>query len=385
MEQRTGNRRESGLHIGTIDVSQSSARAPAASGHAGLTRIEAEDLATVCTQAEAGLRRLAGATVLVAGGAGFLPSYLVDALAYANHELLDEPCRVICLDNMVTGVGARLAHLVDRPDVAFVDHDLVQPYDPGERVDHIVHAASIASPTWYRRHPLETIDVNVGGTRNLLELARQQEVTSLLYLSSSEIYGDPPPDRVPTSEEYWGHVSCTGPRACYDESKRLAETLCATYQRLHQLPVKVARPFNVYGPRLRLDDGRVIPDFMRDALDGEPVTLYSDGQVTRSFCYVTDAAAALLLLLATDAPEGAYNVGTAEEVTIGRVAELVASLAGTEVRRATSEDPQYLTDNPSRRCPDLSKTTGAIDWRPRVHLEEGLGRTLAHYREEAAR
>lgn len=366
-------------------MSQNDPGPTAVSGQAGLTRIEAEDVATVCSQAEAGLRRLAGTTVLVAGGAGFLPSYLVDALAYANRELLDEPCRILCLDNMVTGVGARLAHLTDRPDVAFIHHDLVYPFDPAERIDHIVHAASIASPTWYRRHPLETIDVNVGGTRHLLELARQQDVRSMLYLSSSEIYGDPPRDKVPTAEGYWGHVSCTGPRACYDESKRLAETLCATYQRLHELPVKVARPFNVYGPRLRLDDGRVIPDFMRDALDGEPVTLYSDGQVTRSFCYITDAVAALLLLLVADAPDGAYNVGTAEEVTIGRVAELVASLAGTEVRWGASDDPQYLTDNPSRRCPDLSKITGAIDWRPRVRLEEGLGRTLAHYREEAAR
>ena len=352
---------------------------------AALTRVEAQDLAGICTRAESGLTRLAGATVLIAGGAGFLPSYLVDTLAHANRELLDEPCRVLCLDNMSTGVSARLAHLEGRGDVVFVHHDLVQPYDPGEQVDYIVHAASIASPTWYRRHPLETIDVNVGGTRHLLDLALRQEVRALLYLSSSEIYGDPPPEEIPTSEEYWGHVSCTGPRACYDESKRLAETLCSTYQRLHGLPVKVARPFNVYGPRLRLDDGRVIPDFMRDALDGEAITLYSDGEVTRSFCYVADAAAALLLLLTADAPEGAYNVGTAEEVTIGRVAEIVAGLAGTRVHRTTSADPHYLTDNPNRRCPDLAKITDALDWRPQVQLEEGLARTLDHYRAELQR
>lgn len=351
---------------------------------ARLTRVVAEDVADVCSRARPTLERFAGATVLVAGGAGFLPSYLVDALAHANSTVLPDPCRILCLDNLATGLRGRLAHLADRRDVVFVQHDLTQPYDPGERVDYIVHGASIASPTWYRRHPLETIDVNVAGTRHLLDLALRDRAP-LLYLSSSEIYGNPPADQVPTTEEYWGNVSCTGPRACYDESKRLAETLCATYQRLHGLHVKVARPFNVYGPRLRLDDGRVIPDFMRDALDGAPITLYSDGRVTRSFCYVADAAAALLLLLAGDAADGPYNVGTAEEVTIGRVAELVAELAGTEVRRETSADPNYLTDNPQRRCPDLTKITSAIDWSPQVDLAAGMERTLAHYREEAAR
>lgn len=351
-------------------------------GSARLSRVVAEDVADVCERARPVLDRFAGTTVLVAGGAGFLPSYLVDALAHANAEGPGAPCRILCLDNLATGVRGRLAHLAGRDDVVFVEHDLTVPYEPGEQVDYIVHGASIASPTWYRRHPLETIDVNVSGTRHLLDLALR-EGAPLLYLSSSEIYGNPPADRVPTSEDYWGNVSCTGPRACYDESKRLAETLCATYQRLHSLRVKVARPFNVYGPRLRLDDGRVIPDFMRDALEGEPITLYSDGQVTRSFCYVADAAAALLLLLAGDAPDGPYNVGTADEVAIGRVAEIVAELAGTQVQRATSGDPHYLTDNPERRCPDLSKVTSALDWAPQVDLATGLERTLAHYREEA--
>lgn len=351
---------------------------------AGLTRVVAEDVADVCARARPTLERFSGTTILIAGGAGFLPSYLVDALAHANTAVLDEPSRILCLDNLATGVRGRLAHLTGRDDVVFVEHDLAAPYDPGEQIDYIVHGASIASPTWYRRHPLETIDVNVSGTRHLLDLALRDDA-SLLYLSSSEIYGNPPADRVPTSEDYWGNVSCTGPRACYDESKRLAETLCATYQRLHSLRVKVARPFNVYGPRLRLDDGRVIPDFMRDALEGEPITLYSDGQVTRSFCYVADAAAALLLLLAGDAPDGPYNVGTAEEVAIGRVAEVVAELAGTQVQRATSADPHYLTDNPERRCPDLSKITSALDWAPQVDFATGLERTLVHYREEAGR
>lgn len=345
-------------------------------------RVVTEDVADVCRRAGDRLHALRGATVLVAGGAGFLPSYLVDAIAYANGRWLDPPCRVICLDNLSTGVPSRLAHLRGRPDITVVEHDMARRYSCPEPVDFVVHGASIASPVWYRRRPLETIDVNVNGTRHLLDLALEHGARGMLYLSSSEIYGDPPAEHVPTPETYWGNVSCTGPRACYDESKRLAETLCATYARLHDLRVVVARPFNVYGPRLRLDDGRIIPDVIRDALDGRPITLYSDGRVTRSFCYVADACAALLLLLVDDRAAGAYNVGNDEEVTIRAVAETVARLGGGPgVRLADSEDPQYLTDNPQRRCPDLRRIRAAIDWQPLVDLEAGLARTLASYRE----
>lgn len=347
-------------------------------------RVVAEDLADICDRTAAGLRAFSGQTVLVAGGAGFLPSYLADVLAWANRELLERPCRVVCLDNYVTGVATRLSHLQGRDDVTFVHADLSRGCDVDERIDYIVHGASIASPTWYRRHPLETIDVNVSGTRHLLDLARRHNVRGLLYLSSSEVYGNPPPDHVPTPEDYWGNVSCTGPRACYDESKRLAETLCATYEDQYGLPIKVGRPFNVYGPRLRLDDGRVVPDFLRNALDREPITIYSDGTVTRSFCYIADAAAAFLLLLAADGARGPFNVGNDQEVTIRTVAETMQEVAGNPagVHLALSDDPRYLTDNPARRCPDLRRTKAAIDWAPAVDLRAGLARTLAFYREE---
>jgi UDP-glucuronate decarboxylase len=271
--------------------------------------------------------------------------------------------------------------------VVFIERDLVQGLELEERVDYVVHAASIASPSWYRQHPLETIDVNVVGTRRLLELAREHEVEGFVYLSSSEIYGDPPPDKVPTTEDYWGHVSSTGPRSCYDESKRLAESICMTYFRLYGTPVKLIRPFNVYGPRLRLDDGRVIPDFLSDALNGRPITLYSDGLVTRSFCYITDFVTALILLLVADVVGEAYNVGNDREVTIRNVAESVAKLPGDGpgIRFASSDDPDYLTDNPNRRSPDLRKTKATIDWSPIVALEEGLRRTYDSYREQEVR
>ena len=232
---------------------------------AARSRIVTHDVEEVSARAASALVRLAGRRVVVAGAAGFLPSHIVDSLAYANDTLLDDPCRMICLDNFVTGTPGRLAHLHAAP-TSSCPYGRRQGIDLDESVDYIVHAASIASPTWYRRFPLETIDVNVGGTRNLLDLALAKGRRGFLYLSSSEIYGDPPPERVPTGEDYWGHVSSIGPRAPYDESKRLAETLCTTYHRLHDLPVVIIRPFNVYGPRLRLDDGRVVPDFVRDAL-----------------------------------------------------------------------------------------------------------------------
>lgn len=329
---------------------------------------------------------LAGSSVLVSGAAGFLPGYIVDALAHANRTLLVEPCRVVGVDNLATGTPERLAHLDGDPNVTVLHQDLVRECTLDEPVDYVLHGASIASPTWYRRFPLDTIDVNVQGTRRLLDLAVVQQVRGFVSLSSSEVYGDPPPERVPTPEDYWGHVSCTGPRACYDESKRLAETLCVTYQRQHGLRTVMARPFNVYGPRLRLDDGRVIPDFVGDAVAGRPVTLYSDGQATRSFCYITDAVAALLLLLTDDAASGPYNVGNDEERTITQVAEAVDDLrgGGHGVAHAANADPYYLTDNPSRRCPDLSRTTATIDWTPRVGLRTGLERTLRYYQEEGS-
>jgi UDP-glucuronate decarboxylase len=348
---------------------------------AQLPALVRDDLDEILQRASAGLRRLKGKTVVVAGGAGFLPSYLVDSLAFANDRLLEEPCRVISIDNLATGVAERLAHLRGRDDVAFLKHDIVRGVSLDEKVDYIVHAASIASPTWYRQYPLETIDVNVTGTRNLLELAVQHAVEGFLYLSSSEIYGDPPPERVPTNEDYWGHVSSTGPRACYDESKRLAESLCMTYFRLRGTPVKLVRPFNVYGPRLRLDDGRVIPDFISDALNRRPITLYSDGRATRSFCYITDFVTALILLLVSDTVGEAYNVGNDEEVSIRQVAETVDLVSGHElgVQLDRSDDPDYLTDNPNRRSPDLAKIKATVEWSPGVQLEEGLRRTYRYY------
>jgi dTDP-glucose 4,6-dehydratase/UDP-glucuronate decarboxylase len=327
------------------------------------------------------VQQLEGRTILMAGGAGFLPAYIIDVLAWANREHFAEPCRVIAVDNFVSGAPQRLSHLTGEPWFRLVQADLTRPLTLNEPVQFILHGASIASPTFYRRFPFQTIEVNVQGTKHLLDLAMEAKSAGFLYLSSSEIYGDPPATEIPTREEYRGNVSCTGPRACYDESKRLAETLCFEYFRHHQVPVKIARPFNVYGPGLRLDDGRIIPDILHNGLQGRPLTLLSDGLDTRSFCYAADAAAALLLLLVSSSVGEAFNVGNDAEISMAAVAGVANELFDPKpgVKYATSPDPNYRVDSPRRRCPDLAKIHSHLGWRPQIGLTEGLKRTIAWY------
>lgn len=346
-------------------------------------RVIREDCERLVGDLAAYADRLAGSAVLVTGGGGFLCSYLLDFLAAFNEAHPDRACRVTAVDNFKSGLPERIAHLRDRADFRFLEADLTQPFAIAEPQDWLVHGAGIASPPAYRRWPLETIDVAVVGTRSLLEHARQHGARGMLLLSSSEIYGDPDPASIPTPEDYRGYVSCTGPRACYDESKRLAETLAATYHRLYDTPVVTMRPFNVYGPGQRIDDGRIIPDLMRATLEGKPLVLHSDGRATRAFCYVADAIRGLLTVLFDGQRGEAYNVGNDEaEMPIGRVAELMSEIGGQPVEYRASADPLYLTDNPQRRCPDLAKLRG-LGYVPHVSLREGLARTLESYRAAA--
>jgi dTDP-glucose 4,6-dehydratase/UDP-glucuronate decarboxylase len=329
------------------------------------------------------LKELGGTTLLITGASGFLCSYFVDVVATMNDKGLDPACKVLAIDNLRTGSSARLAHLEGRKDVRFIQHDISRPLELEERVDWIIHGASIASPSFYRRYPLETIDVNVSGTRHLLELARKNRAKSMLYLSTSEVYGDPDPAFIPTPEDYRGCVSCTGPRACYDESKRLGETLCTTYVRLYDVPVKIVRPFNVYGPGQPLADGRIIPDLMKAAMARDRIVLFSDGRTTRAFCYVSDAVHAMWHILLSAGPGDVFNVGNDErEISIDKLAQEMRTVAGPpwlEIEIRTSPDVHYLTDNPHRRCPDLRKLRAAFPWEPRVGLREGLSRTLQSY------
>jgi dTDP-glucose 4,6-dehydratase/UDP-glucuronate decarboxylase len=362
---------------------------------ARVSNIIREDARWIVDRMGPGLAPLSGKTFVVTGAAGFLCSVLVDTLAELNTRL-ERPCKVIAVDNYQSAVPDRLEHLKDRKDIVLVQHDVSKPFDAKEPVHYVLHGASVASPTFYRKYPLETIDVNVQGTRQFLELARtHSEVESVVFMSTSEIYGDPTPDMIPTQEDYRGFVSCTGPRACYDESKRLGETLCSTYYRLYKTPVKVIRPFNVYGPGQRLDDKRIMPDLMSAALSKKPLVLLSDGRATRALCYVRDAIWGMLHVTVSKADGEAFNVGNDEqELSMLDVAQRLSKVAAKvmngpelEVKYEKSEDPHYLSDNPQRRCPNLAKLRGLAGhapWSPQVMLNEGLERTLRSYLETAS-
>jgi dTDP-glucose 4,6-dehydratase/UDP-glucuronate decarboxylase len=275
-----------------------------------------------------------------------------------------------------------------------VQHDISVPL-PAETGDfqYIVHAASVASPTYYRKYPIQTMDANVNGLRNLLEYAVRQQadnrpVEGFLFFSSSEIYGDPTAENIPTPETYHGNVSCTGPRACYDESKRYGETLCVNFAQQHGIPVKSARPFNNYGPGLKITDRRVIPDFARDILEDRDIVMLSDGSPTRTFCYVADAIIGYYKILVKGRSGEAYNIGVEEpEISIAGMAEKVADIArglfgykGNVVKK-TSADDKYLVDNPNRRCPVIRKARTELGYAPGISLDEGLKRSLLWYRD----
>lgn len=350
-----------------------------------ITRIIREDARSVVDHLGRLLEPLAGSRVLVTGAAGFLGAFFLDVLDAVNERHTGNPARVTGLDNFMVGPPERISHLLGRPWLTLRTADVSRPEEIAPGFDYIIHSASIGSPSIYRANPLQVIAANVQGTWNLLEAARKG-ARGMLSFSSSEVYGDPA--LVPTPESYHGNVSFTGPRACYDESKRLGETLCATYFRLHRVPVKVVRPFNVYGPGQRLDDGRIIPDLLRAALAGGPLVLFSDGAATRSFCYISDfAEACLILLMMPEADGEAFNVGNSEEVSIATVARTMAEVAQTPplaVLFETSAEAAYLVDNPQRRCPDLTKLHRLTGFSARISLRQGLARALDAYREQQA-
>jgi UDP-glucuronate decarboxylase len=313
-------------------------------------------------------------------------------LAWNDTHPDEPPIGVTVFDNYFRGVPRWLEELERRPEVELLVHDMRGPL-PDRMGDfaYVIHAAGIASPTYYRAHPIETMDANINGLRNLLDYARQRleaglEMEGFLFYSSSEIYGDPAPDAIPTPETYRGNVSCTGPRACYDESKRYGETLCVNFARQHGIPVTSVRPFNNYGPGMKITDGRVIADFFRDALGGRNLVLLSDGSPTRTFCYVSDAVTGYYLALLRGRRGEAYNVGVhGPEISMLDLAETIAGLANDlfdhrlKVIKGQSPETDYLVDNPSRRCPDITKARNELQYRPRMTLEEGLRRTLLWY------
>jgi len=338
-------------------------------------------------------RAMGGSNLLLTGGAGFLGYYLVQSVMFWNdHHAVGRPIHVTVVDNYQRGTPEWILGLSGRPDLALLEHDVRRPLPSGLPTFHyIIHAAGIASPTYYRQYPLETMDTNIEGLRHLLEYARvrrssPEPVRGFLFYSSSEIYGDPLPGHIPTAEDYRGNVSCTGPRACYDESKRYGETLTVTFARQYGIPATIARPFNNYGPGLKITDRRVIPDFARDVLDGRDIVMLSDGSPRRTFCYAADAVAGYYKVLVRGRPGEPYNIGVEQpEISMVDLAERIVALArelfgyqGAVVRKASAE-ADYLVDNPTRRCPVIAKARAELGYQPAIGLDEGLRRSLVWY------
>ena len=306
--------------------------------------------------------------ILIAGGAGFIGSHLTDALLARGDE-------VIVWDNLITGTMANLAHLGEAPGFRFVRHDIVQELpDPGP-IDRIYHLASPASPEGYRGHPIETHLTNSLGTYHLLELARATGAR-LLLASTSEAYGDP--QEHPQRETYRGYVNPVGPRSCYDESKRFAESLTMEYHRLYGQDIRIVRIFNTYGPRMDIADGRVIPNLLSQALRGEPLTLYDGGERTRAFCYVTDLVRGLLAVMEVERAKGeVINLGNPDERTIKSLAETIVRVTGQDV--SFVDRPTAVGDDPNRRCPDITKARTLVGWEPGIALDEGLRLTIPYF------
>ena len=308
--------------------------------------------------------------ILVAGGAGFIGSHLCDYLIAQGHS-------VTAVDSCITGRAKNVAHLAAYDQFTLLDHDVTKPI--AWLGDAVFHLASPASPEGYLRHPFETLRVNSVGTDVLLALARENGA-KFLFASTSEVYGDPQVH--PQTETYWGNVNPVGPRACYDEGKRFGEALTMEYVRQYNVDARIIRIFNTYGPRNDPGDGRVVPNFVAQALSGQPITIYGDGMQTRSFCYVRDLVRGMAAAMFTAQTQGeVINLGNPDERTIREFADIIVRLTGTDVPIVHKPLP---ADDPKRRRPDISKAQDRLGWTPVISLEEGLAETIAYFRQELA-
>src|SRR3989338_5262985 len=307
-------------------------------------------------------------TCLVTGGAGFLGSHLCTFLIAKGY-------RVIAVDNCITGNQSNIAHLQHNPNFMFIEHDCIKPLEIKEPVQYVLNFASPASPIDYQQIPIETLFVGAYGTQHALDLAKEKSAV-FLQASTSEVYGDP--QISPQPEAYWGNVNSIGPRSCYDEAKRYAEALVMAYHRKYKMDTKIVRIFNTYGPRMRVKDGRVIPAFISEALEGKPLTVFGDGKQTRSFCYVDDLIAGIYALLLSSEHEP-VNIGNPYEFTMLELAEKILKLTGSNSAIAFHPLP---VDDPKQRRPDITKARTILSWEPKVMLDEGLERTIPWFREQ---
>jgi len=340
------------------------------------------DIKEIVNRMSDSLEKLCGKKILITGAAGFLGRYFVAVLQQFNLQTKN-PVSIIALDNYIT--SDQLKNNDERridPNIEWIYGDAAIAATLPDKFDYVLHAAGIASPEHYRANPLETINVAVNVTRDILEMAKKHN-SRVLFFSSSEIYGDPFPQFVPTNEDYRGNVSTRGPRACYDESKRMGETLCWVYQTYFEVHVSVARPFNVYGPGMMPRDYRVLPNFASSWVRGESLKVYGHGKQTRTFCYITDAIVGFFSILINGIEPNVYNVGNPEpEISITELAKLTQKTLGEDIEIETINYPStYPEDEPNRRCPDISRIESILNYHPQVSLEEGLQRFFGWVKE----
>jgi dTDP-glucose 4,6-dehydratase len=307
--------------------------------------------------------------VLITGGAGFIGSHL-------SQLLIEREYKVLCLDNCLTGRKDNIKDLLDNDNFKFIEHDISEPIEFDEDIDYILHFASPASPRDYLDYPIKTLKVNSLGTHNALGIAKKKNAVFMLA-STSEVYGDP--QEHPQKESYWGNVNCLGPRGVYDESKRFAEAISTAYKNKHGLDVKIARIFNTYGPRMRKDDGRAIPNFICQALNNKPLTVYGDGSQTRSFCYIDDLIEGLFKLMQSDKQEP-FNLGSPYEMSILDLAKKIIKLSGSDSNITYKPLPK---DDPKVRRPDITKAKEHLNWQPTVKVDEGLKKTIQWFKDNS--
>ncbi len=305
------------------------------------------------------------AKIVVAGGAGFIGSHLCDFLIEKNEE-------VICIDNLVTGDCKNVEHLMKNKKFTFIEQDVSKPFEIEGEISQIYDLASPASPVDYQEKPIETLDAGSYAVKNLLELAKEKNA-SFLFASTSEIYGNPLEH--PQKESYWGNVNSIGPRSCYDEAKRFGEAQCSAYRRIHKMDIKIVRIFNTYGPRMRKADGRVVPNFITQCLEGKSITIYGKGDQTRSFCYVSDMVSGLYALM-NSKEQGPINIGNPVETTIKQLAEKLIFLTKSNSKLEYQGLPQ---DDPERRLPDITLAKKHLNWTPEIELEKGLNETINYF------
>lgn len=347
-----------------------------------MNRVIEEDLEKI-KQSLIGLSdKIKDKTFLITGGAGFLGSWICDSLNVFG-------AKIICVDNLITGSIKNISHLINQKNFKFIQHDITKPINIEENVDYVIHMASIASPPIFQRRPLETLNANVFGTINLLEFSKGKKVKTFLFTSTSEVYGNPPDNAIPTPETFPGLVYSFGPRAMYDEGKRAAEAYIYSFFEQYKEPsVKIVRIFNTYGPRLDFNSdnvsyARALSKFLNQAINNKVIEIYGDGNQTRSFCYITDQIEGLIKFLLTDSGERVMNIGNDKEITIIELAQKIINATNSNSKIVLNAKPNYnLTHDPTRRCPDITRARKILGFSPKVSLEEGIKRTFLWFKEE---